>query len=106
MTCGASLNIAWIKKSIEGNDYFISKHADDERNNENLSLGEIEDALLSGKIIEKYTEDKRGESCLVAGFTAKGVPVHAVCGKRGTVLVLITVYIPKPPKFKNIYERG
>jgi hypothetical protein len=48
----------------------------------------------------------RGESCLLAGFTDAGKPVHVVCGGMGEYLVIITVYIPTPPKFINPYERG
>jgi hypothetical protein len=55
-----------------------------------------------GVILEQYAED----SCLVGGFTTEGKPVHVVCGRRGESLVVITVYVPKPPKFKNPWERG
>lgn len=48
----------------------------------------------------------RGESCLLVGFTDAGKPVHVVCGRLGIALVIVTVYIPTPPKFKNPYERG
>ena len=40
------------------------------------------------------------------GFTEIGKPIHIICGKRGIWLVIITVYIPRPPKFKTPYERG
>lgn len=67
---------------------------------------EVEDALLNGRILEQYEDTGRGESCLVAGFTLAGKPVHIVCGRRDDVMAIITVYIPTPPKFKNPYERG
>ncbi len=47
-----------------------------------------------------------GGSCLVVGFTNRGKPVHVVCGHCEDMLAIITVYIPKPPKFINPYERG
>jgi len=62
--------------------------------------------MPKGRILEKYKDTGRGESCLVAGFSNSGKPVHTVCGKRGDHLVFITVYVPKPPKFKAPYERG
>jgi hypothetical protein len=40
------------------------------------------------------------------GFTKYGKPLHVVCGERKEKLIIITVYIPLPPKFKNPYERG
>jgi len=99
-------DIDWIKKCVETEAYFVSGHADKERQNENLILAEIEEALLTGRILEQYPDTGRGESCLVAGFNDRGKPVHVVCGRRGAKLVMITVYIPGPPKFKTPYERG
>jgi hypothetical protein len=96
----------WIKECVERGQYYISKHGDQERQNDNLTITELEEVLTSGKIIEQYENTGRGESCLVAGFTDSGKPLHVVCGSRGDWLVIITVYIPSPPKFKNVYERG
>ncbi|NUO06512.1 MAG: DUF4258 domain-containing protein [Candidatus Brocadia sinica] len=62
--------------------------------------------MSTSRILEKYENTGRGESCLVAGFTNTGKPIHVVCGERGDWLVLITVYVPSPPKFKTPYERG
>ncbi len=66
---------------------------------------EIEEALLSGQIIEQYPDTGRGESCLTVGFTKQGKPIHVVCGEIDNNLAIITVYIPTPPKFKNPYQR-
>jgi hypothetical protein len=74
--------------------------------NECLTIAEVETAIVNSRIIEEYKETSRGESVLIAGFSDSGKPIHAVCGKRKDWLVIITVYIPSPPKFKNIYERG
>lgn len=100
------LNIKWIQDCIKKGKYYFSKHSDSERQNENLLITEMEETILSGRILEQYEDTGRGESCLVVGFTEKGKPVHIVCGKRGDDLVMITVYIPGPPKFKTPYERG
>lgn len=100
------ITIEWVKKSITNEDYFLSRHADVERKNDNLTLTEIETAMINGLILENYPEDKRGESCLVVGFTDLGKPIHVVCGKSDNTLIIITVYIPTPPKFKNPYERA
>lgn len=98
--------IEWICERIKKGEYYFSKHGDQERQNDNLIVAEVEEALLAGRIIEQYDDTGRGESCLIAGFTEAGKPIHAVCGKRGDWLVVITVYIPRLPKFKTPYERG
>ena len=100
-------DIEWIKEKIRKEEEYFSKHADQERQNDNLTLKEIKEALLNSILLEQYEDTGRGESCLLAGFTNLGKPIHIVCGKAKTNhLVIITVYIPMPPKFKNPYERG
>lgn len=96
----------WIKEKIRNSEYYVSRHGDQERQNDNLSLLELEESLLNGRILEQYTDTGRGESCLIVGFTEAGKPVHVVCGKQKNSLTIVTVYIPAPPKFKNPYERG
>lgn len=98
--------IDWIKQCVVDERYRYSRHGDKERQNDNLSLLEIEQALLNGRIIEQYPDTGRGESCLLVGFTDAGAPVHVVCASMGDWLIIVTVYIPTPPKFKNPYERG
>ena len=98
--------IEWLEECVRKGTYYFSKHGDQERQDDNLTIAEIEEALLTGRILEQYGDTGRGESCLVAGFTETGKPMHIVCGARGEWLVVITVYIPRPPKFKTSYERG
>ena len=100
------MEIDWIKISVKNNEYYFTGHGEDERMNDNLTILEIEEAILSGRILENYPEDKRGESCLVVGFTNSGIPVHIVCGERNGKRVIRTVYIPQPPKCKTPYRRG
>ena len=100
------LEIDWIRERVYGNQYLYSRHGDRERQNDSLSLQEVETALLAGRILEQYEDTGRGESCLVVGFTEVGKPVHIVCGRLGEQMVVITIYVPKPPKFKMPYERG
>lgn len=100
------LNITWIKEKAEKEEYYFSSHGDEERQNDNLTIGEIEEAIFNGRILEHYEDTGRGESCLLAGFSNNGKPIHLVCGQRKDWLVIVTVYIPTPPKFKSAYERA
>jgi hypothetical protein len=99
-------DIKWIQDEISKSEYYFSRHGDQERQNDQLTIMEVEEALLNGKILEQYNDTGRGESCLVVGFTNFGKPIHVVCGEMENNLAIITVYIPAPPKFKNLYERG
>ena len=100
------IEIEWIQRNVRENEYYFSAHADQERQNENLTITELEEALLYGRVLEQYEDTGRGESCLVVGFTTGGKPIHVLCGRRGEYLVIVTAYIPTLPKFKNPYDRG
>lgn len=99
------MDIEEIKRQVRNNQYVYSHHAEIERKAEALTFAQVEEALLNGQVLEQYPDTGRGESCLVVGFTGKK-PVHAVCGWRGEKVVLITVYIPRPPKFIDPWTRG
>ncbi len=99
-------DIEWIIEKTRSSQYYFSKHGDTERQNDNLTVEEVEEALIEGRIPEQYPDTGRGESCLVVGFTKTGKPIHIVCGKRTDTLSIIIVYLPAPPKFKNPFERG
>lgn len=44
--------IEWIIKKVQKGEYYFSKHGDLERQNEDLLISEIEEALISGRILE------------------------------------------------------
>lgn len=96
----------WIAQCVTAQRYRFSRHGDRERQNDALSLLDVEQALRSGRILEQYPDTGRGESCLVVGFSDSGKPIHIVCGRMGDWMVVVTVYIPTPPKFKTPFERG
>ena len=99
------MDIEKIKAKVRANLYVYTLHAEMERKVDGLTYAQIEEALLNGEILEQYPDTGRGESCLVVGF-AKDVPIHVVCGWRGEKVALITVYIPRPPKFIDPWTRG
>lgn len=99
------MDIEEIKQKIRDNQYVYSQHADIERKAESLTFVNVEEALLNGRILEQYPDTGRGESCLVLGFAGE-LPIHAVCGWRGERIALITIYIPKLPKFKDPWTRA
>lgn len=100
------MELGWITRCVREAQYWFSHHADSERQEEDLSIAQIEQSILSGRILENYPDTGRGRSCLVAGFADDGTPIHAICGMRGRRLVIITVYVPKPPKFVHPFHRG
>lgn len=56
----------------------------------------------NGEIIEDYTEDARGHSCLVFGTTDR--PIHVVCSPKQDYLAIITAYLPRRQDWENDYK--
>lgn len=99
------MDINAIKAKVRLSEYVYSQHAEIERRAEDLTFAQVEEALLSGAILEQYPDTGRGESCLIVGF-AGAIPIHTACGWRGERVALVTVYIPQPPKFIDPWTRG
>jgi hypothetical protein len=97
---------AWIARCVIDQRYSYSCHADRQRQNDGLTLADVEEALISGRILERYPDTGRGPSCLVAVFSDGGKPIHVVCGRMDDPIVVVTCYLPTPPKFKTPFERG
>jgi hypothetical protein len=101
-----SPRLEWIQQRVRSEEYLFTKHGDEERRSDNLSTKDVEEALLNGEVLEDYPEDPRGPSCLVYGRSS-GEAIHIVCGRnKSGWLVIITVYVPTAPKWKNPIERG
>ncbi len=68
-----------------------------------ITVDEIKDAVIFGQVIEEYTEDQRGESCLIL-HTNKNRVIHEVCAPKQEYLAVIAAYLSAPdqwsPNFK------
>ncbi len=98
------MDLSKIKEKIQKSEYVYTHHAEIERNADNLTFYQIEEALLGGEILEEYPDTGRGESCLVLGFS-ENIPIHIVCGFRGDKIAVITVYVPGSKTFKDPWTR-
>ncbi|MGR3310453.1 MAG: DUF4258 domain-containing protein [Candidatus Brocadiales bacterium] len=83
----------------------ITQHAQQEMVEEGVTLDEVLHAIATGQILENYPEHRRGACCLLNGVTQKGLPLHIVCTTAQPVLIIITVYEPKLPKWVTPTQR-
>src|SRR6266567_4783054 len=83
----------------------VTQHAQKEMDAEEITLDEVLAAVANGQILEDYSEHKRGSCCLLYGCTDKGRPLHVVCTTAQTLLIIITVYEPLPPKWVSPTQR-
>jgi hypothetical protein len=72
---------------------------------EEISLDEVLQAIRHGEVLEHYPEHRRGACCLVCGLTQTGRPLHIVCTTAQPMLILITAYEPRSPKWRTPRER-
>lgn len=84
-----------VKELVTKGRYEFSKHAEREREADEILVEELEEALINCEVIEEYPDDPRGVSFLVLGFSGNR-PIHTVCSIRTEPeeLLLITVYDP------------
>lgn len=96
-------NLKSILKKIKGfassDSFRLTLHGQCEMSEENIKLDEVQEAITTGEIIENYPEHQRGPCCLLSGITKSGRNLHIVCTTTQPILIIITVYIPKPPKW-------
>ena len=93
------MEIEKIRDKIQKEEFEISFHAEKERYAEDITIPDLENAISNGEILENYPDDPRGESCLILGYS-QNRPIHIVCGYSfANSIRIITVYIPKPPKW-------
>ncbi len=98
------MNIEDIKRRVQAGNFRFSFHAEMEAEEDNLDIAQIIEAILSGETLEQYPDTGRGESCLLVGFSGE-IPIHVVCGSRGDIVIVVTVYIPGLPKFIDPWTR-
>lgn len=98
------MDVEDIKDRVRAGNFRFSLHAEMEAEADNLDIAQIVEAILNGEILERYPDTGRGESCLVVGFAGQ-TPVHIVCSKRAGNVIVVTVYIPGPPKFIDPWTR-
>jgi hypothetical protein len=87
------MDISEIRRKISAGEYRYSDHAVKKMISRAIDRAEVESAVLSGEIIEKYPDDKYSPSCLIYGKTNAGKDLHVQISLPPSVVV-ITAYEP------------
>ncbi len=98
------MNVKLIRSKIQKEEYELTLHAIKRRIERKISTEDIEHAIISGEIIEKYPEDKPFPSCLIAGTTKNRRPIHIICA-IAPVVKIITVYEPEKDEWVDYKRR-
>ena len=94
-----------IRAQAIAEDIRITQHAQQEMGEEDIALDEVLEAISSGEILENYPKHRRGPCCLIYGLNRVSRPLHIVCTTTRSVLIIITVYEPKLPKWVTPTQR-
>ena len=94
-----------IRAQAAAEDIRITQHAQQEMVEEDITLDEIMEAIATGRILENYPGHRRGACCLLNGFARSSRPIHIVCTTARPVLIIVTVYEPRPPKWMTPTQR-
>jgi len=83
-----------IHQLVRVQRYVMTTHADEEMFDDGLTIRDVENALLSGEVVERQEDQRSRESkYLVAGPNREGEGVVVVKIGFSGRLVIITVYL-------------
>jgi len=94
-----------IRVQANNEDIRITIHAQQEMVEERITIDEVLEAIATGQILENYPQHRRGACCLLYGLTQVDRSLHIVCTTAQPLLIIITVYEPKPPKWITPLQR-
>jgi hypothetical protein len=94
------MDINDIRDKVRNSKYKISFTHTEKLRQRKIEIRELEEAIFTGEIIEKYPTDPRGLSCLILGYTKRNRPLHIVCGIIEGELLVITAYEPSLEEWK------
>ena len=86
--------------------YRLTDHALEEMLEDSVSSLDLLHSISQSTLLENYPDHKRGPCCLIFGRTALGRSVHIVCTTDAPILIIITAYVPRPPKWSSPTQRG
>jgi hypothetical protein len=98
------MEIDEIRARMSIGEYRFSDHAVKRMIRRSISRTEVEEAVLSGDIIEEYPDDKYAPSCLVFGVSKAGKRLHVQLSSPPAVTV-ITVYEPDEAEWMDYRVR-
>lgn len=82
-----------IRQKIIDRAYYLSSHAEDEMLDDSLERGDVENAILKGRVQKKLSEDVRGIRYRIEGPAKDGRQIHVVSRfQEDGNLIIVTVY--------------
>ncbi len=89
-------DLSRMREKIRLRQYVMTIHADEEMDDDGLTIYDVENAILTGEVIERQKDVATSEAkFLVRGKTVSGAEVLTAVTKFGFTgnLIIITVYV-------------
>ena len=85
-----------MREKIRKRQYVMTLHAEEEMNNDDLTIYDVERGILTGEILERQKDRITAEwKYRIRGETVEGGEVEVIAKLSPTgKLVIITVYVP------------
>ena len=97
------MEITRIQRAIR-KEYYFTHHAVEKMLERGIDQNQIVEAIENGEIIEEYSEDKYGPTCLILGFTKTEKPLHVLVSYSEPLWV-ITAYEPEEREWGDFKAR-
>lgn len=104
MTNSADILFRVRGQALSGH-FRVTQHAQQEMVAESIGLDDALHAIATGQVLEDYPDHRRGACCLLYGMDASGRDIHVVCTTANPTLIIITAYLPGPPKWLSPTQR-
>ena len=83
-----------IREKVKAGDYQISVHATQRLRSRQLTIADLEHAIIHGAIIERDPDARPYPKCIFLGEDAtKGESLHVICSLTPDALI-VTIYFP------------
>jgi hypothetical protein len=84
-----------MREKVRALQYVMTVHAEEEMNDDDLSIFDVEQAILAGQIVERQKDAETGEwKYLIKGKSLEGVDVLVVSKlSPPDRLIIITMYV-------------
>ncbi len=92
-----------LRQIFLAKQYLLTLHASDRAIKRDIDSLEIEEAVLSGEVIEDYPDDKYGPSCLILGRTSANRGLHVQVSYPPNVKI-ITIYEPSSDEWEGDWK--
>jgi hypothetical protein len=100
------VNFELIREKVKSGDYRISVHGLKRLRSRELTIADLENAIVMGEIIDRDPDATPYPKCIFLGEDAiKGESIHVVCSLAPDTLI-VTVYFPDEDRWaKDRYRK-